>query len=306
ADPQSGEVPLTVQFTDLSLPGIGNIVSWNWGFGDSAVSTLQNPQHTYTEPGVYTVSLQVTNSVGASYTLEKQDYITALAVGALVSYNPSSVSFMEVPYGQLTPPQSVIITNNGNATLNLTASQFKLAETPFSVTNLDTPLSISPGASREIQIRYFPNSFSTVSDSLLISNNSLNLPLGGIKLTGKAASQEPMPPQNIGITLQNQDVHLSWEPVTHTISGAPITTSYYAVFYNGSSNESGTFYYHGWTTDTSYIHARAAQYSPCFFYKVRAVTEYREESLREVLTATGREISEAQWLELIHNSLTTK
>lgn len=49
------------QFTDESvdIPQL-----WLWDFGDGETSTEQNPGHTYAEPGVYTVSLTVTNSLG--------------------------------------------------------------------------------------------------------------------------------------------------------------------------------------------------------------------------------------------------
>ncbi|MDW8333467.1 MAG: PKD domain-containing protein, partial [Bacteroidia bacterium] len=53
-----GTVPLTVQFTDQSH-GAGQIVSWFWDFGDGATSHEQNPSHTYTAPGEYTVALVV-------------------------------------------------------------------------------------------------------------------------------------------------------------------------------------------------------------------------------------------------------
>jgi len=46
----------TLYFYDMS---IGNIKNWFWDFGDGSVSTLQNPQHTYTEAGEYFVSLKV-------------------------------------------------------------------------------------------------------------------------------------------------------------------------------------------------------------------------------------------------------
>ncbi|HPS73668.1 MAG TPA: PKD domain-containing protein, partial [Bacteroidales bacterium] len=56
-----------VNFTDLSQSnGGGNIVSWNWNFGDPGsginnTSTIQSPSHTYSAPGPYTVQLIVTN-----------------------------------------------------------------------------------------------------------------------------------------------------------------------------------------------------------------------------------------------------
>ncbi|MCD4746850.1 MAG: PKD domain-containing protein [Bacteroidales bacterium] len=45
-------------FIDLS---IGDITYWFWDFGDGHISELQNPVHTYEEPGEYTVCLTVGN-----------------------------------------------------------------------------------------------------------------------------------------------------------------------------------------------------------------------------------------------------
>ncbi len=52
----SGKVPLTVQFIDTSS---GNPDRWLWNFGDRTTSTLQNPVHTYTKPGKYSIQLGV-------------------------------------------------------------------------------------------------------------------------------------------------------------------------------------------------------------------------------------------------------
>jgi PKD repeat protein len=60
----TGCVPVTVQFTDNSVPQAGTIVSWEWNFGDGGTSSQQNPQHTYTQVGFYNVSLRVTSSTG--------------------------------------------------------------------------------------------------------------------------------------------------------------------------------------------------------------------------------------------------
>ena len=81
AEPTTGTLPLTVNFTDQST---GAITSWEWAFGDdNATSTEQNPSHIYNEPGSYTVSLTVDGSEGSD-SETKTDYITANAdVGAL-------------------------------------------------------------------------------------------------------------------------------------------------------------------------------------------------------------------------------
>ena len=71
--PLSGTNPLLVNFTDLST---GPVTSWSWTFGDGGTSTLQNPSHTYTAAGTYTVALTATGP-GRVWTREtKVAYVT--------------------------------------------------------------------------------------------------------------------------------------------------------------------------------------------------------------------------------------
>lgn len=59
-DVKSGTAPLVVQFTDLSK----DATSWKWNFGDEGTSTAQNPKHTYSTAGSYTVILTANNENG--------------------------------------------------------------------------------------------------------------------------------------------------------------------------------------------------------------------------------------------------
>jgi PKD repeat protein len=70
--PTTGSAPLNVNFTDTST---GGPTTWAWNFGDGGTSNLQNPSHTYSTPGTYTVSLTVTNANGSD-TETKTSYIT--------------------------------------------------------------------------------------------------------------------------------------------------------------------------------------------------------------------------------------
>jgi serine protease len=70
--PTSGTYPLAVGFTDLSS---GSPTSWDWTFGDGGSSTQQNPSHTYTTAGTFTVSLTAANASGSD-TMTKTGYIT--------------------------------------------------------------------------------------------------------------------------------------------------------------------------------------------------------------------------------------
>ncbi len=60
-----------VEFQDRST---GNITSWRWDFGDGATSTEQNPTHTYTDIGFFTVRLTVSGPNGQDSETE-QNYI---------------------------------------------------------------------------------------------------------------------------------------------------------------------------------------------------------------------------------------
>ncbi len=66
-----------VQFTDES--DVPNPSAWQWDFDDGSTSTLQNPQHTYTSQGIYSVKLSVTGANGVVQT-KKNGFI---AVGVV-------------------------------------------------------------------------------------------------------------------------------------------------------------------------------------------------------------------------------
>ncbi|MDB5222033.1 MAG: hypothetical protein JWN83_700 [Chitinophagaceae bacterium] len=72
--PNSCTVPSTVNFTNTST-GSGAL-TYQWDFGDGSTSTQQNPSHTYTTAGTYTVRLIIVNSTGCTDTLTKVNAIT--------------------------------------------------------------------------------------------------------------------------------------------------------------------------------------------------------------------------------------
>lgn len=74
ANPTQGAAPLAVAFTDTSS---NSPTSWAWTFGDGGTSTAQNPNYTYTAPGIYTVTLIASDAAGSSTNTEA-NYITAL------------------------------------------------------------------------------------------------------------------------------------------------------------------------------------------------------------------------------------
>jgi beta propeller repeat protein len=63
ASPTSDIVPAVITFSDRST---GSPASWLWDFGDGGSSVLQNPVHSYSAVGSYTVTMTATNAYGSS------------------------------------------------------------------------------------------------------------------------------------------------------------------------------------------------------------------------------------------------
>jgi PKD repeat protein len=92
ASPLAGPAPLEVDFTDLSVASpTGPITAWDWDFGDGGTSTEQDPTYEYTEVGIYTVSLTVTDASGSD-TETKEDYIHVTALPPVADFTASPLA----------------------------------------------------------------------------------------------------------------------------------------------------------------------------------------------------------------------
>ena len=160
SDISSGYNPLTVNFFNQSANGSSAIDNWYWDFGDSFTDTLQNPTHIFQNPGIYTVSLTVTDENDSTDTEIKLDYIIVFA---------------------------------------------------------DEP---------------------------------------------------PAPPNNVNIEIIGNDAVLSWSLVDTTIYGNPANVDYYLIFKSGVPYQESLFLYHGYTSDTTYIHDSVILFADNMFYKV--------------------------------------
>jgi PKD repeat protein len=103
ASSQIGNAPFTVVFTDTST-GVG-IDTWQWIFGDGATSTQQHPTHTYTAPGLYTVSLTAESPYGNSTVVRtdsvevKQPPFANFTANQTEGVPPLSVQFTDLSTG---------------------------------------------------------------------------------------------------------------------------------------------------------------------------------------------------------------
>ena len=140
ASPTSGTAPLAVSFTDVST---GGPTSWSWNFGDGNTSTQQNPTHTYSTAGTYSVSLTASNATGSA-TASKTNYIvvTVPPPDFTITASPSSASV--VAGGTARYTVTLAATNGFSGAVNLSVSGLPSGSTgSFSVNPVNLPASTS-------------------------------------------------------------------------------------------------------------------------------------------------------------------
>ncbi|HPI42519.1 MAG TPA: SBBP repeat-containing protein [Candidatus Cloacimonas acidaminovorans] len=280
ADVTSGLQPLEVHFTDQSTAGTGSIIFWNWEFGNGDNSNEQHPVYVYQDPGVYSVTLTVTNSVDSTATLTRDNYITVIQRVPEIEVNPPTMlNFGSVYLGSSSTLYSVVISNTGTAELLIDNLSLAESNSFFSFVNTVLQLTIPAGEETEIALLFTPQEAGTVSDTLYIHNNSVNSPLYTLELRGTGEYVPPKPPNNLVCVMDGYNAVLTWDAVTETIFDTPIVPDYYLVFYNGSANPEGEFYFHGATPDLTYTHSLVGLHSPYMFYRIVAYKFYGREKV---------------------------
>lgn len=86
ADTTNGCYPLTVHFSDTSTFASG----WLWSFGDGAFSNQQNPTHTYSDTGRFTVTLMINPGDSCNDSIVRLNYITAYGIRGFISATPNT------------------------------------------------------------------------------------------------------------------------------------------------------------------------------------------------------------------------
>lgn len=107
ASTTAGPAPLAVDFTDTSTE---EPESWQWDFDNDGVvdSTAQNPSHTYTTPGTYTVRMVATNPVNSA---------TRVQTNLITVFTPVAAEFTGTPLAGLIPlPVTFTNLTTGDAT----------------------------------------------------------------------------------------------------------------------------------------------------------------------------------------------
>ncbi len=103
-DDSAGCVPHCVQFSDASIAGGGQIVSWSWDFGNGTLSNQQNPTFCYQNAGNYTPFLSVQDENGCFNSVSVPQLV-------FVSNNPPVADFIPSTLNDCNPPVNVTFDN---------------------------------------------------------------------------------------------------------------------------------------------------------------------------------------------------
>lgn len=126
ADITYGSAPQTVHFSDLSTSLSTSITSWNWDFDNNGTfdSYEQNPIHVYQNPGVYSVTLIVSDGVHSAIetkngyiTVTQEEFPNIVSVEYFFDADPGHGNGISIPFSSA--PTSDIQINITTASLAL-------------------------------------------------------------------------------------------------------------------------------------------------------------------------------------------
>lgn len=276
ATPLSGDIPLLVQFNDMSQ---GNILSRLWDFGDGNTSNELNPTHTYVQKGLYDVTLSVQDQY-ISRSMTRPDYISAFAHPVIAAPDSSGIEFGIVYLGD-TGTHQIVLQSAGTDTVFVTSVGFYQPGSAYSVSSESIPEYIQPGMQAVLDVLFHPYQASAYNDTLYVYNSSENKPILKIKLRGIGEYVPPQTPQGVTIVIDGYDAVISWEAVTQNIYNTPITVPYYFIYGSLIPNPGPTEQiFIGYSTGTIFHHAGVnlpgsnVQPPPQYFYTVTAVVWY--------------------------------
>jgi len=82
-------------------------------------------------------------------------------------------------------------------------------------------------------------------------------------------SSTPTAPADVAIINEGIDIRLLWSPVTLNVNNCPLDNIYTYLIWH-SSEDNGDFEFHGFTSDTVYVHTGVSAFETKQFYEIQA------------------------------------
>ena len=157
---------------------------------------------------------------------------------------------------------------------------------------------IPPGDSLLLTVTFEPQIARIFAETISIlsnagNNNSLTVPVSG---DGGAV---PDTVRNLTVAIEGSDAVLSWDEVTTSVTGYPLTTDAYLIFYSDSTVYGYPHYqYLIYTGDTTYTHAGVVQFAESMFYFVEGY--YGEIEVLDELPSNGIPLSREEVHDILN------
>jgi PKD repeat protein len=190
ASPMRGAAPLLVNFTDAS---VGTITNHSWTFGDGSTSGAVSPTYTYSNAGVYSVTLAVSGPSGSGAT----NLVNLITVTNIVIVPPPVAAFTANPVVGAAP-LLVNFTDASTGTItnyswtfgdgNFFDDDTKLGET---TSNPGTNFLVNPAPGVHVLSARASDTFgkTNISAGTMITVGAKNSPLGDWEITTSGADK---------------------------------------------------------------------------------------------------------------------
>lgn len=200
-------------------------------------------------------------------------FVARLSEQGLVLLSPSTLNYEQLFINHVSDAQKVMVKNNIGVDINLESIHFESVDEQFNISIPFSDFTLSSGETDSLFVLFEPNTYGNFTDYLVIVPDSLYSKPIRIKLTGKCVETPPSEPQNVSMEMIAYDAHITWDAVAYDVLGYPMVPDYYFVYYNGSQNVEGEYYFHGLTTtQTQYIHSWVGLGASNMFYRVKAIS----------------------------------
>ncbi len=208
----------SVALTDLST---NCPESWNWNFGDptsgvSNGSSAQNPSHTFSGPGLYSVSLQASSSCSGATTINFPIEILGLNTSivppsCISGKDGTATAALQTGVGSPNYEWSTVPPQFGPTATHLSAGTYSVSVSGAGICPVSSTVTLSdPDPS---QVQQF-NTISAISDTTIALGNSVSL-TGIISDPGRVISYQWMPA-----------IYLDCDTCLNTLASPLQTTTY--------------------------------------------------------------------------------
>ena len=169
----------------------GDIVSYDWDFGDGSAENGKSATHSYSSAGSYTITLKVTDNEGATTAVSKRITVSPDRWPD-IKLSANNHHFGIVPVG-VNNDWNLTISNVGDAVLTVDRVTSN-DPTAFTIPSPQFPREVSSGVKLNVTVRFSPTELKLYSGTLTIASNDPDTPEIPVSVEGigKPGNQSPI------------------------------------------------------------------------------------------------------------------